>query len=171
MYHLMEKELWKKYVDGSETLAGDATEAVHTKFCQESQKTVSWLYVYLVGAMTRLQWQSVQLNIQIILILIMPLLFCADLQWEMAKYIILVIRLLTIYCMLFFYSTGTGSGSFVFGVPVTSPPKFFESGKEKKFIGLAGFEPMTTAPPTPALVTQHAAAGCRFWPILYTLPL
>ena len=52
MYHLMEKELWKKCVDGSEILAGDATEAVHTKFCQESQKTVSWLYVYLVGAMT-----------------------------------------------------------------------------------------------------------------------
>ena len=37
---LMAKGLWK-YVDGSETLAGDAAEAVRTKFHQEPQKVVS----------------------------------------------------------------------------------------------------------------------------------
>ena len=41
MRHLLTvKGLWK-YVDGSETLGEDATEAVRTKFREESQKTIS----------------------------------------------------------------------------------------------------------------------------------
>ena len=41
MHHLlMAKGLWK-YVDGSETLGEDATEAACTKFREESQKTIS----------------------------------------------------------------------------------------------------------------------------------
>ena len=40
LLRVMAKGLWK-YVDGSETLAEDAAEAVRTKFRQESQKAVS----------------------------------------------------------------------------------------------------------------------------------
>ena len=47
---LMAKGLWK-YIDGSEPLAEDATEAARTKFNEKSQKTIS----RIVMAITTLQ--------------------------------------------------------------------------------------------------------------------
>jgi hypothetical protein len=57
--------------------------------------------------------------------------------------------------------------------PATKPAKKLRNiskvGKKKKFKDQAGFEPMTTGTPTPALVrsaTQLAAAKHRFLPNL-----
>ena len=76
------------------------------------------------------------------------------------------------------YSPGTGTGNFALRVPATKPAKnleiFRKWEKKKEFIDQTGFEPMTTVPPAQALVhlaTLLAAAGCRFLPNLYTLPL